>query len=155
MQKQFVLKSQEGNPIPRIINWYGKVDIRKLNRREYRQLPSYFLLEMKTGMDVLYPDILLDPVFLVSREMMEILVRYDEELPFLFVALFEVSKEESRAYFCPMLEESRSLQDKPIYRLLKEDSSEIRIRLDLAEGIMAREGVGIALEEGCIYDEEK
>ncbi len=66
MLSQFVVKGQKGNPIPRIVSWYGKLDSRKLNRKEYRKLSPYVLLEMETGMDILYPDVLLEPVFLVS-----------------------------------------------------------------------------------------
>ena len=77
MLSQFVVKEQKGNPIPRMVNWYGKLDIRKLNRKEYRKRPPYVLLEMERGMDILYPDVLLEPVFLVSREVMELLVHYD------------------------------------------------------------------------------
>lgn len=138
---------QPGNPIPKIVNWYGKVDTRKLNRKEYRQLPPYFLLDMRVGMDILYPDILMEPVFLVSREMMELLVHYDDRIPFLFVALFGAERQESASYFCPVLEESNEVQDKPIYRLLKKEGNEIRIRLDLAESLLARGAIGLVLEE--------
>lgn len=147
MLSQFVLKGQKGNPIPRIVNWYGKLDIRKLNRKEYRKLPQYVLLEMETGVDILYPDMLFEPVFLVSSEVMELLVNYDENIPFVFVALFAVDQGESASYFCPILEESEEVQDKPIYRLIKGKKSEIRIRLDLAESLLSREVIGIALEE--------
>ena len=148
MLSQFVVKGQKGNPIPRIVSWSGKLDSRKLNRKEYRKLPPYVLLEMETGMDILYPDVLLEPVFLVSREVMELLVHYDEGIPFLFVALFEAERQESASYFCPVLEESNEVQDKPIYRLLKKEGNEIRIRLDLAESLLARGAIGLVLEEG-------
>ena len=147
MLSQFMLKEQKGNPIPRMVNWYGKLDIRKLNRKEYRKLPPYVLLEMETGMDILYPDVLLEPVFLVSREVMELLVHYDEGIPFLFVALFGAERQESTSYFCPVLEDSNEVQDKPIYRLLKKEGNEIRIRLDLAESLLARGAIGLVLEE--------
>ena len=148
MLSQFVVKGQKGNPIPRIVSWYGKVDSRKLNRKEYRKLPPCVLLEMETGMDILYPDVLLEPVFLVSREVMELLVHYDNRIPFLFVALFEAERQESASYFCPVLEESNEVQDKPIYRLFKKEGNEIRIRLDLAESLLARGAIGLILEEG-------
>ena len=148
MLSQFVVKGQKGNPIPRIVSWYGKLDSRKPNRTEYRKLPPYVLLEMETGMDILYPDVLLEPVFLVSREVMELLVHYDNRIPFLFVALFEAERQESASYFCPVLEESNEVQDKPIYRLFKKEGNEIRIRLDLAESLLARGAIGLILEEG-------
>ena len=147
MLSQFVLKEQKRNPVPRIVNWYGKLDIRKLNRKEYRKLPPYVLLEMETGMDILYSDVLLYPVFLVSREMMELLIHYDDRIPFLFVALFGAERQESASYFCPVLEDSNQVQDKPIYRLLNKAGNEIRIRLDLAESLLARGAIGLSLAE--------
>ncbi len=144
---QFVLKGQKGNPIPRIVDWYGKLDTRKLNRKEYRKLPQYVLLEMEMGEDILYPDMLFTPVFLVSSEVMELLIHYDETIPFIFMALFATDQEESASYFCPILEESDGVQDKPIYRLTREGKSEIYVRLDLAESLLSREVIGIALEE--------
>lgn len=45
---------------------------------------------------------------------MELLVHYDEGIPFLFVALFGAERQESTSYFCPVLEESNEVQDKPI-----------------------------------------
>ena len=47
-----------------------------------------------------------------------------------------------------VLEESNEVQDKPIYRLLKKEGNEIRIRQDLAESLLAREVIGLVLEEG-------
>ncbi|RKJ31701.1 hypothetical protein D7X25_35630 [bacterium 1XD42-8] len=79
---------------------------------------------------------------------MELLVQYDESIPFLFIAMFEEEKEESVSYFCPILEEEEKVQDKPLYRLSKEEGrSEIHIRLDLAESLLAREIIGAAFEE--------
>ena len=148
LQKQFVLKSQLGNPIPRVVNGYKKLDIRKLNRKEYKELPSYVFWEIKTGMDILYPDILMEPALLVSREVMELLVHYDETIPFLFAAMFDEEKGESASYFCPILEEEEKVEDKPLYWLFKEQGKrEIRIRLDLAESLLAREAIGIAFQE--------
>ena len=64
------------------------------------------------------------------------------------MALFEAERQESASYFCPVLEESNEVQDKPIYRLFKKEGNEIRIRLDLAESLLARGAIGLILEEG-------
>lgn len=34
------LISQKGNPIPQIVNWYGKLDIRNVNRKDYKKSPN-------------------------------------------------------------------------------------------------------------------
>ena len=71
------LISQKGNPIPQIVNWYGKLDIRNVNRKDYKKIPKPLILEMRTGVDVIYPDIMTSPVFMVSEEAMEVILLYD------------------------------------------------------------------------------
>ena len=61
--------------------------------------------------------------------------------------MFGGERQESASYFCPVLEDSNEVQDKPIYRLLKKEGNEIRIRLDLAESLLARGAIGLVLEE--------
>lgn len=53
-KKNLTLTVQKGNPLPQVINWYGKLDVRKLNRQDYREIPRRLLLEMRTGMDAVY-----------------------------------------------------------------------------------------------------
>lgn len=138
----FTLTSQKGNPIPQIKNWFGKIDVRKLNRKEYKELPKFILLDMKAGTDVCYPDILTGPSLLVSREAMEVIRMYEGDMPFLFFALFDTEHDESASYYCPILEEDN--EKAAIYR---EGSTghEIKIRLDLAESLLLRGASGMEL----------
>jgi hypothetical protein len=144
----YVLTSQEGNPVPRVVNWYGKLDVRKINRRDYRELPGYVLLDMKTGTDVVYPDILDDPVLMVSAEAMQVIKRYEQEMPFLFVALFDTDREESAAYYCPVLADAERDWEcrEALYRIRTERGSQVRIREDLVESLLDRGAVGMKLE---------
>lgn len=142
----FVLKGQKGNPIPQIINWRGKLDIRKLTRKTYKELPQYMVLDMKLGTDFFYPDILGEPIFLVSREVMEIIKMYEESMPFLYVALFDTEKKESKSYYCPVLEESNVGHKGVIYQIRKNYEREVRARLDLVESMLSRGATGIELE---------
>lgn len=143
----FVLKAQEGNPIPQICSWYGKLDERKLTRARYKELPESFLLDMKTGTDILYPDILTTPFFLVSREVMNVLWIYEEDMPFLHVTLFDIDKGESESYFLPILVEGNDGCQEVIYRTKNKNQWEIRIRLDLAESLLARGAEGMELKK--------
>ncbi len=146
-REYYVLTAQNGNPIPRVVNWYGKLDVRKLNRKDYRELPAHILLDMETGRDVVYLDILTDPALLVSREMMMVIKRYEDDMPFLFTVLFDTVREESVAYFCPILPEGKEAEESgaAIYRLRTARGSELRIRLDLAESLLCRGAVGMSL----------
>lgn len=139
----FKLTSQRGNPIPDIVNWYGQMDVRKLNRNDYKELPKFFLLDMKIGTDILYPDILTYPVLMVSRDAMEVIRMYAEDMPFLYVALFAKGIGETASYYCPILEDNK--EEAVIYRVKKLDGYEIRIRLDLAESLLSRGAIGLSL----------
>lgn len=143
----FVLKPQWGNPSPEITSWYGKLDVRKLTREHYKELPQNFLLDMKTGMDILYPDILMVPFFLVSREVRNVIRMYDEDMPFLHVILFDARQGEDAFYYLPILAEENEGCREVIYCTWSREQREIRIRLDLAESLLARGAEGIELEK--------
>ena len=147
-KEYYVLVSQDGNPMPRIVNWYGKLDVRKINRVSYRELSGHILLDMKAGTDTVYPDILTDPVLMVSAEAKQVIKKYEEEMPFLFVALFDTESEESVVYYCPVLAEGNGTGEygEALYLVRTEKGSEVRIRADLAESLLARGAVGMKLE---------
>ena len=141
----FQLKTQRGNPVPEIVSWYGKLDTRKLTREHYKELPKYFLLNMKTGMDILYPDILTEPFLLVSKEVMDVLKMYEETMPFLFVVLFDTAKGENASYYLPILKEGDRDCREPVYRIKNRNQWEIRVRMDVAESLLARGAEGMEL----------
>lgn len=147
-KKYLVLTVQKGNPLPQIVNWYGKLDVRKLNRRDYREIPRRLLLEMRTGMDVIYPDILIDPVLMVSEEVMEIIHLYDSRIPYIFLVLHDTQKDESKSYYCPILEEGNAGEKEVLYRIKNIYGYEIRICEELAESLLSRGAIGLELSKG-------
>lgn len=141
----FLIKTQSGNPIPQICSWYGKLDERKLTRQHYKELPGCVLLDMKTGMDILYPDMVTEPFLLVSKGVMDVLKMYEKDMPFLFAALFDTDKGESVSYYLPILAEGNEECGEAIYRIKNKNRWEIRLRLDLAESLLARGAEGMEL----------
>lgn len=141
----FLLKTQSGNPIPQICSWYAKLDERKLTRQHYKELPGCVLLDMKTGMDILYPDMITEPFLMVSKGVMDVLKMYEKDMPFLFAALFDTDKGESVSYYLPILAEGNEECGEAIYRIKNRNRWEIRLRLDLAESLLARGAEGMEL----------
>lgn len=141
----FTLKTQRENPIPEICSWYGKLDERKLTRRDYKQLPNFFLLDMKTGTDILYPDVITEPFLLVSKGVMDVLKMYDTDMPFLFAVLYDISHGESISYYLPVLKEGDEECREPVYRIKIKTHWEIRIRLDVVESLLYRGVEGMEL----------
>lgn len=144
-KRYFILSEQEGNPLPQIMSWYGKLDVRKLNRLDYGEIPKHLRVEVRTGMDVFYPDIMTNPVLMVSEEVMEIMKIYDSRMPFVFLALFDTQKGESKTYYCPVLAEDNAGQEEAIYRVKIENGYEIRICEELTESLLSRGATGLEL----------
>lgn len=133
----FILSVQDGNPIPRIVNWYDKLDLKK-------DTGEHVLLDMKTGVDIFYPDVLMNPVFMVSKEVMKVIRMYEPELPFRYVVLFDIEREESVSYYCPILEEDT--EEAAIYCKRSGDMTEILLRLDLTESLFRRGIKGVSIK---------
>ena len=78
---------------------------------------------------------------MVSKEALEVIRMYETDMPFLLFALFDTEKEESKSYYCPILETDN--KKAAIYRKMPEN--EIKIRLDLAESLLIRGAGGMEL----------
>lgn len=146
-RRYLTLTSQKGNPTPQVVNWYGKLDVRNVNRKDYKKIPAPLMLEMKTGVDAVYPDIMTSPVLMVSEEAMEVILLYDQQMPFFFLALFDTEKEESVSYYCPVLAEDADGGKEALYRIKRREGYEIRICEELAESLLERGAVGMELGE--------
>ena len=105
------------------------------------------MLEMKTGVDAVYPDIMTSPVLMVSEEAMEAILLYDQQMPFFFLALFDTEKEESVSYYCPVLAEDTDGGKEALYQIKRREGYEIRICEELAESLLERGAVGMELGE--------
>lgn len=144
-RKYLTLTAQKGNPVPQIINWYGKLDVRNVNRNDYKKIPTPLMLEMRTGLDAVFPDVMTSPVLMVSEEAMEVILLYDRQMPFFFLALFDTLKEESVSYYCPVLAENESGGKEALYQIKRQKGNEIRICEELAESLLERGMVGMSL----------
>ena len=144
-RKYLTLTFRKGNPVPQVVNWYGKLDVRNVNRKDYKKIPAPLMLEMKTGVDVVYPDVMILPVLMVSEEAMEVILLYDRQMPFFFLALFDMEKEESVSYYCPVLAEDADGGKEALYRIKRREGYEIRICEELAESLLERGAVGMEL----------
>ncbi len=145
-RRYLTLTSQKGNPIPQIRNWYGKLDVRNVNREDYKKIASPLMLEMRTGLDTICPDIMTSPVLMVSEEAMEVILLYDRNMPYFFVVLFDAEKEQSTVYYCPVLADDADGGKEVIYRIKKPSGSVIKICEELAESLLERGVCGLGLQ---------
>ena len=163
--KYFMIVQSENNPFPEIVNWNRALDVRAMNREAYRSLPPFLMLDMRLDLDAYMPDILVSPFLLLSREAMEMVVLYEQELPFVFAALFDTKQGICGSYYCPIPEDVACVVERrgngDIQILLKQeqiggkvlfrgdvrDKKRIVIRMDLAESLLARDITGLELRE--------
>lgn len=145
-----ILTAQKGNPVPQVVNWYGKLDVRNVNRKDYRKISIPLMFEMRTGADVVYPDIMTFPILMVSEEAMEVILLYNEKMPYFFVALFDTLREESASYYCPVLPEDADGGKEALYRIKRREGDEIRICEELAESLLERGAVGMELNSSAV-----
>lgn len=163
--KYFILTNGDKNPFPQIINWSQTIDVRKMTRKEYQKFPPFILLNMQSGLDGIFPDVLEKPFLLLSRKAMEVVTLYDPDIPFLFISLFDSDKGECALYYCPILKEEcclasipgpgkreiilnrENMSGIPLFRVRAGTENIIVIRMDLAESLLEREADGIKLKE--------
>ena len=166
--RYFLLTDSGRNPFPEIRGWSQVLDVRKMNRRKYRELPSSFPLKMRTGVDHILPDILLSPFLLLSEPAKDVVSFYDPEIPWCFAVLFGDSGKECASYFWPILEEvdcvleepytgegavrldERKMKGLPFFQTWVKDRKKTVIRMDLAESLLMRHAVGLELQEVVI-----
>jgi hypothetical protein len=163
--KYFILTDGDKNPFPQILNWSQTIDVRKLTRDKYQKMPPFIQLKAKLGIDGIFPDVIVKPFLLLSRPAMEVTALYDSDIPFLFFVLFDTDKGECASYYCPVLEEEECLVKQPVpgqreiildrekisgvplFRVRTGTESAVVIRMDLAESLLERGGIGLKLKE--------
>lgn len=165
MMKYFILGNHGDNPFPRVVNWYQILDIKKMNRNSYQELPEFFLLDMKLDMNSFIPDIIVFPFLLLSHAAMEIVSLYDSSIPFRFAALFDTQKKSCVSYYCPIMEEEDCVVETndtgdqkmrldrgkmmgiPLFCVNICGEKRTIIRMDLAESLLMRDAIGVELQE--------
>lgn len=147
--KYFVLEKQEGNGIPEIVNWYEKLDVRRINRQQHRKLPRIIMLDIKIWKEDIFPDMLFQPVLLVSQEVMAVIKMYDAEMPYHTVVLMDVDQTRSGVYCLPVLEEIRDgeiTENIPLGFITERGCKKILVERDLLESLLYRGMTGVSVK---------
>lgn len=147
--KYFILSAEGQNPFPWILNWSQKLDVKKLNRDHFQELPAFIMLDMKIPEGGILPDIINSPFPLFSKNAMEVINLYDSTIPFQVMALFDIEKKKSGVYYCPiLLEEPDSIRyELPLFQIKVKGIKKTIIRLDLIESLLERRAIGMELKE--------
>lgn len=152
---------------PRITNWYKKIDIRNINKKNSYKLPKREILNIQDDKEIFFTDIVSNPFLLVSEKCMKVIKKYDPKIISKQIILMNSNTEKFQLYYMPILdcidcvkEEKKELDiNKKIVRkfvLVKDEIKEKSIfqikcfenmytivRLDMLESFLRRGACGI------------
>lgn len=168
--KYFQLRTCRANKIPIKINCNRAIDIRYIHMDTAYMLPLWNLVEMESRMEMLYPDILDNPFFMVSKQCFETIKLYEPRIEYRCISLLSKKDSENELYFLPILDEidcmsleselnlnkkiikrlvikNEAIHNKTIFRVAGFDEPYVIGRLDFVESMLRRKMKGIILTE--------
>ncbi len=170
--KYFLINWEEqGNPVPRIVNWMEMLDYHAIQTREIKKLPQRTLLYIDNNPETVFSDIINSPFFLVSKMVWDVMNKYGIRQEGKQIVLLDGVYGFAEIYYllnlkeCSclhtdtefnndstvikklILEKKKSDNLPPFFRVGGMQRDYIIGRLDFVESILRRGAKGIRLEE--------
>lgn len=170
--KFFLLNWEEnGNPVPRIVNWMAKLDYHAVQTKRLEKLPSRTLLYIENNPETVFSDIITSPFLLVSELVWDVMKKYDIRQEGKQIVLLDGVYGFAEVYYMQNMQECACLHadtqfnnngtvikelilDKatavslpPFFRVAGMQKDYIIGRLDFVESLLRRGAKGIRLEE--------
>lgn len=160
---------------PKLLNWYGKFDVRNIRLDQYPELPEQELFLLEPAEKVIFTDIILFPFLLVSPMIRDVIKMYHEICYFRQVLLLDQKHEKSEIYFLPVLSEFNAIKlveitygedgqafhaqssekevsiNKNIFWVRDSVKRHTIISLDFAESLLRRNVIGLGIQEVLLY----
>ena len=173
--RYFMLKQDERiTDMPYQQDLFEKIDLRHISASKAGLIPARTLIRLRPSKNTVFPDVLCNPVLLVTREMRDVIKVFDQYLVFRQVVCLDPENQMVQLYFMPMLEdidclsdkseyvnESRAtlskavimrspIRDKSLFQIKHNTKRISIIRLDLAESLLTRGCKGFTLVEAAV-----
>lgn len=168
--KYFLIETDKTNLIPYGVNNNRAVDIRLINKNEYKKIPQWNVMTMDLPSEPLLPDLICSPCVLLSQMCMTAIQMYAPWIQYRMVKLWNRESGLNATYFIPILEEIDCLSDRTQYNtvgnrilniVLNKDKIGSNVvfklkntvqngfigRMDFVESIIRRGAQGILLTE--------
>jgi hypothetical protein len=101
----FLLRQDEGfADMPRLINWFPRIDVRAIDRERYHKIAGRTALPIAPNASVIFTDALTNPIFLVSKVLRDVIEMYDKGIPFRQAILLDDKNDLMGQYYLPILE---------------------------------------------------
>jgi hypothetical protein len=169
--------SQDDNitDMPHPADFHDKLDVRNLTPQKAAALPERTFVRLVPNTDMVFPEILCSPVFLVTEEAKDIMKSYDKYLTYKQIVYTDHVNDHLCLYHMPVLDaidcferyEDESakyaenakivirrapIRDKSIFHVPGAKRRLTIIRLDLAESFLARNYRGFRLTEATVVN---
>lgn len=165
---KYFIVTVDSNYVPPVpVGWYGKIDRKTLRGKKSYQMPKHLLLYIEKHMQTVFTDIISFPCFMVSKNVRNIIEKYDSFIRFARVVFYDREKKTSMGYYIPFLDraeppvintahgitdktmvlEREKLEGRVIMEIATDDKSRVIMRMDLLESILRRGAIGIGIEE--------
>ena len=172
--KYFMLSEDGGNSLPMRINSVNLRNVKEAMDGNIEKMDTWNIFSMVTGKETFFPDVLMRPFPLLSKNCFETVSLYCPDIKYKIIKLLDMEQYRCMTYVLPILRkgdylsekteytnefrgkfktivlERKKIADKAIIRIDDSNSIYIIIRFDLAESILSRKARGIRLDEVLI-----
>ena len=160
--------------MPHPKDFHQKIDMRNVNAHRAGLVPFRTTIMLRPNKQTVFPDVINRPTLLVTRDVRDIIRKYDEHVAYRQIAYLDSENEKTQLYFMPMLEsidclseaseyeneynasfskvaiKKEAVRDKSLFLIKTEVQRVVIIRLDLAESLLVRKYKGFSLTEAII-----
>ncbi len=157
--------------IPKLLNWKEYSKYRDISEDTFFQSPKRFIMEIKSKKNIVCPDILKEPTFMVSEQVYKVIQKFepniqwkevilagfnlDIDIPMYYIPLLKnmdclSSKTEYNTFHNDIIKlvlNKHKLEDKAVFQISQLNKVYIIMRLDLVEVLLRRDVFGIAMRE--------
>lgn len=134
MEYFFLKQERNYRYLPRVVNWYNTIDVRKINRKELTQLPQSPIFDIVPNKDVVFYDIILSPFFMVSHELLKLIDLAEPFVKSVDCLLVDTKNYNQKQYFIVALPEIDCLAEESILTLDKSRIKKAVIDAEKARG---------------------
>jgi hypothetical protein len=168
--KYFFFIADDENLLPYITDLHQQMDVRHLNKQDAHKIERFTTLSVEPNDETLYADVLIRPLFMVSKSVAEVISYYDTSIDYKIAALFDLENKIGTTYYIPILDKVDCLTEdtefnrdrsvirnavidpkktmgKAVFKLAGVKNSYYVARLDFVESLLRRKAIGLRLEE--------
>lgn len=115
----FIKENKNITNLPQIINWNKVINPTYLKYGEYYNIPKRNLINIKSDKNVIFPDLLFHPFFMISKNVKEVLDMFEPNQVYKEIILLDGKNELMQLYYLPVLREYNCMAEGTEYNLDK------------------------------------